>query len=112
MLKLPKNKTLEGHSLVPQLKNAQAEREWPAIAHNHDNHGVRSEHWRFIQYADGSRAYDMRKDPNEWNNLAHDSKYAEVIAQHKKIFTKKTACRPGQPLPYSYLQRRKSHLAG
>ena len=58
MLKLPKNKTLEGHSLVPQLKNAQAEREWPAITtHNHDNHGVRSEHWRFIQYADGSHNY-------------------------------------------------------
>ena len=90
MLKLPKNKTLEGHSLVPQLKNAQAEREWPAITtHNHDNHGVRSEHWRFIQYADGSQElYDMRKDPNEWNNLAHDSKYAEVIAQHKKYLPK------------------------
>ena len=90
MLKLPKNKTLEGHSLVPQLKNAKAAREWPAITtHNHDNHGVRSEHWRYIQYADGTEElYDMRKDPNEWHNLAHDSKYAEVIAQHKKYLPK------------------------
>ena len=75
---------------MPQLKNAKAERKWPAITtHNHDNHGVRSEHWRFIQYADGSQElYDMRKDPNEWNNLAHDSKYAEVIAEHKKFLPK------------------------
>ena len=61
LLKLPTNKKNEGHSLVPQLKNAKAERKWPAITtHNHDNHGVRSEHWRFIQYADGSQElYDI-----------------------------------------------------
>ena len=69
---LPEKGGLEGHSLVPQLKNARAPREWPAITtHNHDNHGVRSENWRYIRYADGSEElYDMRRDPNEWNNLA------------------------------------------
>ena len=87
LLKLPENKKLEGHSLMPQLRNAQAERKWPAITtHNHDNHGVRSEHWRFIQYADGSQElYDMRKDPNEWANLAKDPKYGKVINRHKKF---------------------------
>ena len=97
MLKLPKNKTLEGHSLVPQLQNAQAAREWPAITtHNHDNHGIRSEHWRFIQYADGTQElYDMRKDPNEWHNLAGDKKYADIIAAHKKYLPKNN--RPPAP---------------
>ena len=99
LLKLPENKKLEGHSLIPQLRNAQADRKWPAITtHNHDNHGVRSEHWRFIQYADGSQElYDMRKDSNEWDNLAHDSKDADVIAEHKKFLP--TANR--QPAPGS-----------
>ena len=99
LLKLPANKKNEGHSLVPQLKNAQAERKWPAITtHNHDNHGVRSENWRFIQYADGSQElYDMRKDPNEWTNLAHDSKYAEVITEHKNFLPKSNR----QPAPGS-----------
>ena len=84
---------------MPQLKNADAKREWPAITtHNHDNHGVRSEHWRFIQYADGSQElYDMRKDPNEWTNLAHDSKFASVIAEHKKFLPKSNR----QPAPGS-----------
>jgi len=99
LLKLPANKKNEGHSLIPQLKNAQAKRKWPAITtHNHDNHGVRSENWRFIQYADGSQElYDMKKDPNEWTNLAHDSKYKSVIAEHKKFLPKSNR----QPAPGS-----------
>jgi arylsulfatase A-like enzyme len=83
---LPKQDGLEGHSLLPQLKDARAPREWPAITtHNHDNHGVRSEHWRYIRYADGSEElYDMRSDPNEWTNLAGDSKHADVIREHRR----------------------------
>ncbi len=78
----PPRKDLEGHSLVPQLKDASAPRKWPAITtHNHDNHGIRTEKWRYIRYADGSRElYDMEKDPNEWTNLAGDPKYAPVIS--------------------------------
>ena len=75
---LPAHNPLEGHSLMPQLRDAQAERPWPAITtHNHDNHGIRTEDWRYIRYADGSEElYDMRKDPNEWRNLADDTHYA------------------------------------
>ena len=75
---------LEGHSLLPQLQDADAPRAWPAITtHNHDNHGVRTKEWRFIQYADGSQElYNMQEDPNEWTNLAGDPAYADVIAEH------------------------------
>jgi choline-sulfatase len=87
---LPENKQLEGHSLVPQLKDANAEREWPAITtHNKGNHGIRSEGWRYITYADGTEElYDMRKDPNEWTNLVKNPKYADVISQHRKWIPK------------------------
>lgn len=87
---LPENEKLEGHSLVPQLRDASAPRRWPAITtHNHDNHGIRSEHWRYIRYADGSEElYDMRNDPNEWHNLAGQAKYAEVIAEHRRFLPK------------------------
>jgi len=69
---------LEGLSLVPQLKDATASRTRPAITtHNHDNHGVRTERWRYIRYADGSEElYDMVKDPSEFTNLAADARYA------------------------------------
>ena len=90
---LPPKDGLEGHSLVPQLKDAQAPRQSPAITtHNHDNHGVRSENWRYIRYADGSEElYDMRKDPNEWNNLARDSRYADVLQEHRRWLPESSA---------------------
>lgn len=69
---LPAPENQEGHSLVPQLRDPSTERQWPAITtHNHDNHGVRTRDWRYIQYADGTEElYNMVSDPNEWHNLA------------------------------------------
>ena len=83
---LPVRTDLEGISLLPQLTDAAVKRERPAItSHNKGNHGIRSENWRYIRYADGSEElYDMQKDPNEWTNLAGDPAYAAVIADHKK----------------------------
>jgi len=90
---LPARDDLEGHSLVPQLKQSDAPREWPAITtHNHDNHGVRSENWRYIRYADGSEElYDMRQDPNEWKNVAGDPQFTEILVQHRKWLPKVNA---------------------
>lgn len=75
---LPARDDLEGHSLLPQLKDATAPRDWPAITtHNQGNHAVRTEDWRYIRYADGSEElYDMRNDPHEWTNLAGDERHA------------------------------------
>ncbi|MCB9383634.1 MAG: sulfatase [Bryobacterales bacterium] len=83
---LPAKKGLDGHSLVPQLKNPNAARKWPAITtHNAGNHGVRNEKWRYIVYADGSEElYDMEKDPNEWTNLAGDAKYKAALEEMRQ----------------------------
>ena len=90
---LPAKADLQGHSLCPQLADAEAAREFPAITtHCADNHGIRSENWRYICYADGSEElYDMRADPNEWHNLAGDPRYAEVIEQHRRWRPKTSA---------------------
>jgi len=90
---LPKQGGLEGHSLVPQLQDSMAPREWPAITtHNAGNHGVRSEKWRYIVYADGSEElYDMENDPQEFRNLASDPQLAEVIADHKRFLPESEA---------------------
>lgn len=79
-LGLPPRAELEGHSLVAQLKDGNAEREFPAITtHNQNNHAIRSEKWRYIRYADGTEElYDEAADPNEWTNIASDPKYTQV----------------------------------
>jgi choline-sulfatase len=85
-----KGQALEGHSLVPQLRDAAAVRAWPAITtHNRDNHTIRTDRWRYIRYADGSEElYDMSADPNEWRNLAADPQYAGVIRQQQQWLPK------------------------
>jgi choline-sulfatase len=96
---LPAPKGLDGHSLVPQLKNAAAPREWPAITtHNPGNHGIRSERWRYIHYADGSEElYDIEADPHEWTNLAGDARHAAVLAEHRRWLPEQDA----NPVPGS-----------
>jgi arylsulfatase A-like enzyme len=76
---------LEGHSLAPQLSDADAPRPWPAItSHNQGNHAVRSARWRYIRYADGSEElYDTKNDPHEWTNLATVAEHGAIIAEHR-----------------------------
>ncbi|TVQ05661.1 MAG: choline-sulfatase [Balneolaceae bacterium] len=90
---LPENENLEGLSLMPQLKYADAYRERPAITtHNPGNHSVRSHRWRYIRYADGSEElYDHFRDPHEWSNLAGNSDYSGVIEDHAKWLPKEEA---------------------
>jgi choline-sulfatase len=85
-----KRDDLEGLSLAPQLKDATTKRERPAItSHNQGNHGIRSERWRYITYADGSEElYDLQADPREWTNLAGKAEHAAVIAEHRKWLPK------------------------
>ncbi|MGV3659771.1 MAG: sulfatase/phosphatase domain-containing protein, partial [Prosthecobacter sp.] len=86
----PARTDLEGTSLLPQLKDAAARRERPAItSHNQGNHGIRTERWRYIRYADGSEElYDMQNDPNEWTNLAGKPEMKPIIEEHQKWLPK------------------------
>ncbi len=83
---LPPKEGLDGHSLVPQLRDASVPRPWPAITtHNRGNHGIRSERWRYIRYADGSEElYDALSDPNEWTNVVHEAGRAAVVREHAR----------------------------
>jgi arylsulfatase A-like enzyme len=83
---LPDREDLEGVSLKPLLQNPGAEWDRPALCtFGPNNHTLRSERWRYTVYADGSEElYDHRNDPNEWVNLAGNSKYSKVIASFQK----------------------------
>ena len=73
------NRKLDGVSLVAQLNNPQAKRKPVLVEFRKGNVAVRSEHWRFIRYADGSEElYDHRQDPKEWVNL-------QGVAEHQPV---------------------------
>ena len=78
LCELPVNSRNEGHSLKPLLKNPDMKWEYPALSfYGVGNIAVRDRQFRLIQYEDGSRElYDMKDDPNEWNNLAGKKEYA------------------------------------
>ncbi len=81
---------VEGRSLLPQIKDSNTARIAPAITtHNHDNHGIRADGWRFIQYADGSEElYDLTNDPNEFNNLISDPSHTTAVADLRAMLPK------------------------
>ena len=88
---LPKDKTQEGQSLVPLMKNPQREWKHPAItSFGLGNYSIRSTHFRFIQYFDGSQElYDLRDDPHEWKNLIDNPKMKKVIKEHASFIPQK-----------------------
>ena len=63
---------LEGESRIPLLREPEASSDRTVvITQGPGNHAIRSQHWRYIRYADGSEElYNHRKDPNEFTNLA------------------------------------------
>jgi choline-sulfatase len=80
LCRLKAREDLEGHSLLPQLRDASAPRTQPAITtHGPGNHAMRTDRWRYIRYADGSEElYDMTADPHEWTNLVAEPKLSEI----------------------------------
>lgn len=89
---LPTREDLDGESLVPQLRNPQAKRTTPAITTlGGKHHSVRTDRWRYTRYADGSEElYDHENDPNEWKNLATDTRANAKIKKLAKWIPTRT----------------------
>ena len=88
-LEVPKHN--EGVSVVRLLKNPAAAWDTPALTtHGRNNHGVRTEKWRYIRYANGDEElYDHEADPQEWKNLASDPAHASTKAALAKHLPEK-----------------------
>ena len=86
MLGVDKRKDLDGHSLLPLIKNPQKKRSHPAVtAIGRGTWSIRDSKWRFIHYFDGARElYDLKKDPEEWTNLINNKKYSKVVERLSK----------------------------
>lgn len=91
---LQPNRMNEGHSLVPLIENPK-DKDWAHVAitsYGKDNVAIAGERFRLIQYEDNSRElYDLKKDPNEWDNLAGQKKYKKVISRLQQHIPPKQA---------------------
>lgn len=79
MAGLPKNPYNSGQSLMPFLKGEDDIRGPMTSVYGKDNFAVVDENYRYIRYANGDEElYNRAKDPNEWDNVADNPKYADV----------------------------------
>ena len=88
---LPVNKQLEGVSLVSALQKPSTSKERNIfIPHvERESYAVVNRNWRYISYKDGSEElYNVKKDPNEWYNLAGREGYRDIIEEMQKAAPK------------------------
>ena len=75
---------LEGTSIASTLANPDNAKDRSVFLPHMQpgEYAVINRDWRYIRYGeDGEELYDLKKDPNEWNNLAGEDKYAKVKAE-------------------------------
>lgn len=85
---LPEKAGIEQRSLVPLLRNPQAE--WPHAALTHldrpQNYAVSTERWRYLHYFDGGEElYDIETDPHEWTNLASKTEHKAKLKEMRSM---------------------------
>ncbi|HEV8368272.1 MAG TPA: sulfatase [Pyrinomonadaceae bacterium] len=83
---------LEGHSLVPLLRNPRAKWDYPAFSvvqyQGKIGRSVRTERWHYVQWEDGKLGemlLDTVNDPFELKNLASDPAYSKTVADMRKL---------------------------
>jgi arylsulfatase A-like enzyme len=92
---LPKPSHLDGHSLVPLLKDAHAPWSFAALSAYQSNMSVRTDEFRLIRYKDGTiELYDKAKDPQEWVNQANKPEYAETQRKLASLLPAQEAMAP------------------
>lgn len=94
---LPPGEAIDGHSLVPLLKNPAASLEPAVLTFLHDGRsvGVSGENWRYIRYKGGSEElYHTPEDPYEWNNLASNPEFSSELKRLRALVPEKVADLP------------------
>ena len=91
LCKLPKHHEMDGISLLPSLMDPglQINRDLFIPSNERGSYAVVNEDWRYIYYRDGSEElYKLKEDPEEWNNLANQGEYRDVIDKLRQVVPK------------------------
>lgn len=91
LAELNKPAHLDGHSLLPLLRNPEASRSQPAITVYDGHMSVRTETARYIRYWDGkTELYDRIADPHEWANQSDNPEYAALKIELDRLLPAKS----------------------
>lgn len=93
---LPPKGDNDGPSLVPLLKNPDAEWKQVSLTYLGDagSYGLSTKDWRLIHYSNGDEElYDSVNDRYEWNNLANGPKHAAKLKELRALGPTKFAPR-------------------
>ncbi|MCB1229499.1 MAG: sulfatase-like hydrolase/transferase [Verrucomicrobiae bacterium] len=85
---IPSKQNVDGPSLVPLLKNPEANWDHVALTFLHEpgSFGLSADHWRYIHYHNGDEElYDIQTDPHEWTNLAADPAHAGKLDELRSL---------------------------
>lgn len=90
---LPSYEKNEGQSLVSLMKgDSEAVKPFALTTYGMNNHAIRTERFRYIQYEDGTEElYDHDVDPNEWVNQAENPIYSDFKTVFKDYLPKVNA---------------------
>lgn len=98
LIGLERPKHLDGHSLLPLLKDVRSPRQQPAITVYDGHMSVRTQDARFIRYWDGTtELYDRTTDPHEWTNQTNHPQFAAIKTKLASLLPAKDEV--AQPLP-------------
>ena len=90
LLKLKQPDSVQGTSLVPILKDTQAEVKEMALSILRGSHGMRTDRWAYMRYTDGSEElYDMKNDPEQFTNLAPSTEHQDQMERQRKLLEKR-----------------------
>jgi arylsulfatase A-like enzyme len=86
---------LQGKSLVKTLDDPSLKVRDMAFCVNYRSYLVRTDGWAFIQHGKngelGMQLFDMKKDPHQFTNLAHNPEYKQQVARFQKQLAVKLA---------------------
>jgi len=92
---LKTSKHLQGKSLVKTINNPEykVRKEAFSVSQGGKSFLLRTDKWAYIQYNEDASAgielFDMKKDPEQFTNLAKDPKYDKIVSSFKKKLRKK-----------------------
>jgi uncharacterized sulfatase len=116
--KLPENQIIDGHSLIPLLKNPKTALDrdalhwhYPHFHHDRPASSIRERDWKLIEYLDGSgdcELYNLANDIGEKNNL-NKRKPGRTADLRRKLQEWRSEVLARMPIPNPHYSPERAH---